>query len=121
MRPRQMPRNFSPAWIAPREGLCASMRPRPMPRNFKNLRVSKRNLWNCFNEAAADDAEFCILLNFSFRRRFCFNEAAADAAEVFLRPRKQGRRAPCFNQAAAAAADFWGLTTTRRTSAITLQ
>ncbi len=30
-----------------------------MPRNFKNLRVSKRNLWNCFNEAAADAAEFC--------------------------------------------------------------
>ncbi len=92
-----------------------------MPRNFvlRSGKAVRQALG--FNEAAADAAEFCIFLSFSFRRRFCFNEAAADAAEFFLRPRKQGRRAPCFNEAAADAAEFWGLTTTRRTSAITLQ
>ncbi len=40
-------------------------------------------------------------------RRACFNEAAADAAEFFYDDAALLRTCPSFNEAAADAAEFW--------------
>ncbi len=57
MRPRQMPRNFGGRGARRCRDLFASMRPRQMPRNFPPRRT-RAATWTCFNEAAADAAEF---------------------------------------------------------------
>jgi len=53
-----MPRNFSTQLEAVDSGIDASMRPRQMPRNFIGGAILWRRLAKCFNEAAADAAEF---------------------------------------------------------------
>src|SRR6266571_3684011 len=61
MRPRQMPRNFNYAFQNRLTFFLASMRPRQMPRNFHLcFNYSKFSLC-CFNEAAADAAEFLLV------------------------------------------------------------
>jgi len=45
---------------------------------FQNVDAS-----TCFNEAAADAAEFCTIIILVTRTTSRFNEAAADAAEFF--------------------------------------
>ncbi len=59
MRPRQMPRNFAGERRGVRAVLHASMRPRQMPRNFAGSIPTPASR-KCFNEAAADAAEFSI-------------------------------------------------------------
>src|SRR6266705_7063369 len=60
----------------------------------------------CFNEAAADAAEFSMRWHCKAPYSNCFNEAAADAAEFFRSRRKERSPARCFNEAAADAAEF---------------
>ncbi len=76
-----MPRNFEVDQVAHLVLQGASMRPRQMPRNFSG-RVPRRGARSpCFNEAAADAAEFFRPISCGRPTRPSFNEAAADAAE----------------------------------------
>src|SRR5712691_7816371 len=83
MRPRQMPRNFWLRGRRERDRLRASMRPRQMPRNFYTFWAIRITPIVCFNEAAADAAEFFGEKGRAMAESKCFNEAAADAAEFF--------------------------------------
>ncbi len=52
-----------------------------MPRNFRPWRGPAHRPGACFNEAAADAAEFSWMPPTNLTLITCFNEAAADAAE----------------------------------------
>jgi len=61
---------------------------------------------SCFNEAAADAAEFCAAQDQAAGVSRRFNEAAADAAEFSRSPTWPRKAIACFNEAAADAAEF---------------
>ncbi len=77
-----------------------------MPRNFKFRTGSSDSRTACFNEAAADAAEFSEAAEFLEPEPAGFNEAAADAAEFSNIGARLVKVRLRFNEAAADAAEF---------------